>query len=90
MGYLTAHSLSIAPGAHSPCEIFSAFISAFEKIDTGLDLHLDNNPFGTGFFMSNHHPVKWYGEKAQMQQFSRQFPSATFLVHGEGEESDDV
>ena len=90
MGYLTSYSLSIIPGTHPSREILSAFIDAFKATDTGMDLHLDTNPCGAGVLMSNLRPAKWYDEKAQMRKFSAQFPTATFLVHGEGEERGDV
>ena len=90
MGYFTSHSLSILPGPHPAREILEAFIDAFKTTDTGLDMHLDDNPTGAGILMSNLRPAKWYDEKAQMQKFSTHFPAATFLVRGEGEDRGDV
>lgn len=34
--------------------------------------------------------VKWYGHEADMRSLSEKYPNIVFVLHGEGEENDDV
>ena len=40
--------------------------------------------------MSSSGQVKWYDEEDDMVEFSKKFPDAEFIIHGEGEKQGDA
>ena len=91
MGYTTLRNVHVETGNHSPHEISKAFVSQFDSTTTGLSLYVSPLTNKNGILdFDGITPRSWYCEKLDLKRFSMHFPSATIVVHGEGEEVNDI
>lgn len=93
MGYYTEFSLEIETNRHPLSEIMKA-IKEDEDTFYGIErptVHQleDNTPY-QNCCLGTYTEVKWYNEEADMIEFSKRFPAATFTVEGHGEEEGDI
>lgn len=91
MGYYTRHDMIIKYETYAPNDILDALQEiegAFYAFDFDEDMvyHDENNKI---IHLFEDDESKWYGECYDMQKIARQFPEATFVVHGIGEEHGD-
>lgn len=82
MGYYTEHRLSVVslkPDARPSEEIIS------EMLDGDFEAAYSINVDG-----STCYPSKWYDHETTLKEFSKKRPDYVFILHGVGEEDDDV
>ena len=90
MGYTTLRNIHIETGDHSPHEISQAFSSQFDSSITGLYVYVSPIASKNGVLdFDGVTPRSWYSEEEDLKKFSMRFPSATIVVSGEGESSND-
>lgn len=94
MGYYTRFELDVNTGSHTVQEIALAIFNNKDYIsvafETPEEYLLTDASIHETFHLDADDCVKWYHEIEDMLAFSKRFPSATFIVSGEGEEQGDV
>lgn len=84
MGYYTVHTLKIK---NADTDLLNEILNFMRRnIDNyyGLDINKPSN------FYDCSHDVKWYTHEEDMKILARKFPTATFILHGEGEDQGDI
>lgn len=85
MGYYTNHSLTIQDlGEHTEKEIFD-YLYENEDVFYGLDVYTPSV-----YYDCSGSDCKWYEHQEDMKELAKKFPTATFVLHGEGEEQGDI
>lgn len=79
MGYYTKFDLKVHEGELRIDQILEQVEFEFEGLDYAIDLE--------GYCIDER---KWYGHEEDMKRLSKKFPNTVFVLHGEGEENDDV
>jgi antitoxin component YwqK of YwqJK toxin-antitoxin module len=81
VGYSTTFTLSILDGEGDKTisEILEIVEGEFEGLGYAVD---ENGETSEG--------VNWYNHEADMHFLSKEFPDEVFVLHGEGEENDDI
>ena len=94
MGYYTSHTMEVKTGSHKVSDIANSIYNEIGSIFYGLNepqqFLLNNEKSNGTFFLGSSEQVKWYDEEDDMIEFSKKFPDAEFIIHGEGEEQGDV
>lgn len=91
MGYYTSYVMSVSVctvnedrvtiSTHIPDDIRSALIEEIDKMNVFEDVDVDSTCDAYD---------KWYNHASDMTLLSIRFPNLLFLLHGEGENHDDV
>lgn len=94
MGYYTRFELDVNTGKHSVREIALAITNSNDYMsvvfESPEEYLLTDTSTHSDFHLDAEDIAKWYHETDDMLAFSKRFPSATFIVYGEGEEQGDV
>ena len=91
LGYYTSHDLTVKGFT---MENIGSLIKEMKMLEIiGCHGALDEDPYdygdGTIQFASND-TTKWYDHDEDMCELSKVFPNAIFMLHGEGEDREDI
>jgi hypothetical protein len=87
MGYRTYYAMVVTP---MPAELEKNLKEIVKGLERGDFFEMALEYKGFGVFESSGEGCSWYEHEADLRNLSRQFPESLFVLHGEGEEREDV